>query len=173
MYYCSVKFKKFKQKACIKQQIMCDYDDSLFTRGSLGSHLGSSSDWDRLTSVTNELDSMKRTTTTFSLLYARRWRGRAMNTREHGRVRKASSCTRPLLNNTVQPVVCFSVFRCGLSRFVFKVAIISHLRWHPLSDEGEVKSLRWLIIISKVPCHAADLNKRVWGEHLHAFLCLG
>lgn len=37
-------FKKLKQKACVKQQIMCDYDDSLFTRGRLESHLGSSYD---------------------------------------------------------------------------------------------------------------------------------
>lgn len=55
-------FKKLKQKACVKQQIMCDYDDSLFTRGRLGSHLGRSPDWDGRTSVTNELDGTKRTT---------------------------------------------------------------------------------------------------------------
>lgn len=63
-------------------------------------------------------------------------------------------------------------FQHSFSRFMFKVAIISHLRWHLLSDEGEVKSLKWLIIISKVPCHSADLNKRVWGSicmHLYAW----
>lgn len=56
-------FKKWSKRHVLKQQIMCDYDDSLFTRGRLESHLASSSEWDRLTSGGNELDSMKRTTT--------------------------------------------------------------------------------------------------------------
>lgn len=55
-------FLNWSKRHVLKQQIMCDYDDSFFTRGRLESHLGSSYDWDRLTSVTNELDGMKRTT---------------------------------------------------------------------------------------------------------------
>lgn len=64
-----VQFKKMKQKACVKQKIMYYYDYSLFTQGRLESHLGSSYDWDRLTSVANELASMK-WTTTFSTTFS-------------------------------------------------------------------------------------------------------
>lgn len=147
-----------KQKACVKQQIMCDYDDSLFTRGRLESHLGSSYDWDRLTSVTNELDSMKRTTTfsTTFFFYI-------------GEVCETFCLTFEAFYEEIE----YAKKNLPLhTSFMFKVAIISHLHWHLLSDEGEVKSLRWLIIISKVPCHAADLNKRVWKRicmHLYAW----
>ena len=59
-----------KQKACVKQQIMCDYDDSVFTRGRLERHLGSRSDGDTLTSVANQSDGMKRTIRRLSALTA-------------------------------------------------------------------------------------------------------
>lgn len=56
-------FKKWKQKACVTQQIMCYYHDSLAIWDRLESHLGSRYDGDKLTSLTNELDSPKWTTT--------------------------------------------------------------------------------------------------------------
>jgi len=155
---------------------MCYYHDSLFTWGRLESHLGSHYDWDRLTSVTNELDSMKWTATFSTDFFFYIWVGRAASCLDFKTGNKVSTTKftmwKFLAVQHFESSVCFSAFCCSLSRFVFKVAIISHLRWHLLSDEGEVKSLRWLIIISKVPCHAADLNKRVWRSicmHLYAW----
>lgn len=153
-----------KQKACVNRQIMCDYDDSLFARGRLGSHLGGSDGWGRRTLVTNELDSVKKN-------------NRLLNNFLWGQTTRRLSQTKSIFRRRMEvteweeahrvDIFCSAassgsrlLFRRGLSGF--KAAVISHLRWHVLSDGGALKSLRWLIIISKVPCHAADLNKRVW-----------
>lgn len=162
-----------------KEKIMCDYDDSVLTWGRLGSHLGSSYDSNRLLLI------MSRTARKgqphfhhfpsscmklwqffffFNVLHVSHQNGTKVIASPSPRVSH--------VKQHFQPVARFSPFYRRSTRFVFKVAIISHLHWHLQSDEGEVKSLRWLIIISKVPCHAADLNKRVWSSicmHLYAW----
>lgn len=137
--------------------------------------------WQQQTSVINELDGEKkdnhisatslahiwRDCSTFCQMYFTRfswkWRWKEPPTRPRAH---------PILNNIFSRLSAFHRPTSRSARFTFKVAIISHLCWHLQSDEGEVKSLRWLIIISKVPCHAADLNKRVWSRicmHLYAW----
>ncbi len=63
---------------------------------------------------------------------------------------------------------------CQFQKAMLKSVNISHV---PVASvcpaAGELQSVRWLIIISKVPCHSADLNKRVLEGHLHASSCLG
>lgn len=46
----------------------------------------------------------------------------------------------------------------------------SNLLAEPVIWWRELKSLKWLIIISRLPCQLVDLNKRVW-KHLHASMC--
>lgn len=130
--------------------------------------------WQQQTSGNNELDSKKRTTTSLSHADWQFFKKNVLHiSHENGTkvIGYPPACI-PYVKQHFQPVICFSSFYRRSTRFVFKVAIISHLQWHLQYDEGEVKSLRWLIIISKVPCHPADLNKRVWSSicmHLYAW----
>lgn len=134
--------------------------------------------WQQQTSVNNELDGEKKDnhiTTTFLTDSQRLW-DILSNVLTHfsWKWRWKEPPTRPcahlFLNNIFSRPSTFYRLTSLSARFTFKAAIISHLRWHLQSDEGEVKSLRWLIIISKVPCHAADLNKRV--EAAFACICM-
>lgn len=164
-------------KEVSKQQIMCDYDDSVLTWGRLESHLGSSYDSNRLLLIMSW--TARKRTTTFPPLpslvfeetvrhFVKRFYTFLMKMAPKGTAH-LPACT---LSNIFSRSSAFHRPTSRSARFAFKVAIISHLRWHLQSDEGEVKSLRWLIIISKVPCHAADLNKRVWSSicmHLYAW----
>lgn len=135
--------------------------------------------WQQQTSVNNELDGEKKdnhiTTTSRSHI----WRDCETFcqmflhiSHENGAERNRPPARAHILFSTTFSDGHFHHPTSRSARFAFKAAIISHLRWHLQSDEGEVKSLRWLIIISKVPCQAADLNKRVWSSicmHLYAW----
>lgn len=55
-------------------------------------------------------------------------------------------------------------------RASLKADSFSNLLAEPVIWWRELKSLKWLIIISRLPCQLVDLNKRVW-KHLHASMC--